>query len=75
MSGSNGVVNDPEAAKRVADYAAYVGGTGGSLAATSEIAGHLTPILSALFIFLSILWLFWRAFDRVKHGPRRGSDE
>ena len=62
-------------AKRLGDVVAYVGGGAGTLGQWSDFAGAVTPILSALFILLSIVWLLWRMFDRVRLGPRRRDDE
>ena len=68
-------MNDTEATKRVIDYAALGSGSAGTMAQWSDLAGQITPILSALFVALSIAWLMWRMIDRLRFGPKRGSDE
>lgn len=55
--------------KHTGDIVAYAGGSVGSLAYWSEVAGQLTPIVSVLFVVLSILWLLWRMIDRLRFGP------
>ncbi len=66
------MIEDP---KRIGDAAAFVGGGAGTLAQWSELAGVLTPIFSAAFILISILWLLWRMLDRWRFGPRGRGDE
>lgn len=62
-------MSDPRAVDAVAI------GTG-SLAAYGQLAGHLAPILSVLFLLLSIAWLLWRMVDRALHGhPKNGEDD
>lgn len=46
------------------DRTAYVVGGGASLAYWSELAGQLTPILSFIFLLMSIVWLGWRMWDK-----------
>lgn len=72
------MMSDPEAMKRLGDATATTA-TGAATAVTltdmSTLAGHLTPILTAIVMMLTIVWWIWRAWDRVKYGPRRGGDE
>jgi hypothetical protein len=49
----------PEPLKTVGDFASY-----GAIAAT--LIGWLPNIAAAL----SILWLFWQMYDRIKYGPK-----
>jgi hypothetical protein len=61
--------------RHAGDALALAGGVSGmTLAQWSDLAGQLTPILSALFLFLSILWLAWRAVDRFRYGPTKARD-
>lgn len=60
--------------KHVGDALALVGGSAGTLAQWSDLAGQLTPILSAAFILLSLVWLGWRMVDRFRYGPRKGGE-
>lgn len=64
---------DTERAKHVGDAIALTGGGAASLAQWSDLAGQVTPILSAVFVLLSILWLIWRMVDRARFGPQ-GAD-
>lgn len=48
------------------DYASI---SGGYLSAIAYYADLMTPILSALMLSLSVVWLLWRMVDRVRHGP------
>lgn len=49
------------------DYASIGGGYLGAFAYYADL---MTPILSALMLFLSVVWLLWRMVDRWRHGPR-----
>lgn len=62
-------------ARHVGDALALTGGSAGTLAQWSDIAGQLTPILSAAFVLLSIAWLAWRMIDRVRFGPNQARDD
>ncbi|BBC72931.1 conserved hypothetical protein [Altererythrobacter sp. B11] len=66
---------DIDRAKHVGDALALSGGTAGTLAQWSDLAGQLTPILSAGFVLLSILWLMWRMLDRLRFGPSSSRDD
>ena len=66
---------DTERAKHIGDGIALTGGGAASLAQWSDLAGQVTPILSALFVLLSILWLVWRMLDRWRFGPSSGGGE
>ncbi len=48
---------------------------GGSLVAYANLSGLLTPILTAIFLLLSIAWLLWRMVDRARHGPVKGDGD
>lgn len=61
--------------KHYGDIAAVGSGAGWTLAQWSDFAGQMTPILSALFLLASLLWLGWRMLDRVRFGPNRGRDD
>jgi hypothetical protein len=62
-------MSDPRASL---DVAAIGGGT---LAIWGQIAGHLAPILSVIFLLLSIVWLAWRMIDRAIHGHQQKRDD
>jgi hypothetical protein len=42
---------------------------GGALVLYANHAELLVPIFTAAFLLLSIFWLLWRMFDRLRHGP------
>lgn len=65
----------PETAKRVGDGIALAGGSFGTLAQWSEVSGQIAPILSAVFLLLSVAWILWRMLDRVRFGPSGRRDE
>lgn len=54
-------VSDPRA---VTVDAAAIGG--GLLVVWANAAERLVPILTAIFLLLSILWLLWRMVDKVR---------
>lgn len=58
-----------ERTKHIGDAIAVAGGGFGTLTQWSDLAGQVTPILSLVFVGLSILWLMWRMVDRVRFGP------
>lgn len=60
--------------KNVGDMLALTWGALGTFAWWARLASILTPILSMIFVAISILWLCWRIFDRVKYGPSMGDD-
>ncbi len=66
---------ETERAKHIGDAVALTGGGAASLAQWSDFAGQVTPILSALFVLLSILWLLWRMLDRVRFGPSHSGND
>jgi hypothetical protein len=68
-------VIDTERAKHLGDGFALASGGVASLAQWSALAGQVTPILSALFVLLSIAWLLWRMIDRLRFGPGSPKDE
>lgn len=70
---------DTDRAKHLADVVGAPSiGAGGLLVQSADLAGKLTPILTAFMLALTCAWYLWRMLDRVRFGPpqRRGrSDE
>lgn len=64
-----------ERSRHLGDALALAGGSAASLVQWSDFAGQVTPILSAIFVLLSILWLLWRMIDRARFGPSAGRDD
>lgn len=58
-----------ERTKHIADAAAIAGGSVASLAQWSDFAGQVTPILSMIFVILSIFWLLLRIMGWFGIGP------
>lgn len=52
-------------------------GAGSLLAQSAEVAGHLTPVLTAAMLALTCAWYIWRMVDRVRFGPaaKRGHND
>lgn len=46
----------------------------GYLGGAAYYADLLTPILTAIMVTLSIIWMLWRMLDRVRNGPKCGGD-
>lgn len=65
-------MNDFESVKRGIDYAAVGGGWVSALAAWAEM---VTPILTALFIALSTLWVCVRFYEYFKRGRLSKEDK
>lgn len=55
---------DPEYAKDLGDRAAYLAGSGASLAWVTELTDVITGVLSIIFLLMSIFWLGWRMWDK-----------
>ncbi|MFA5580499.1 MAG: hypothetical protein WDA25_00940 [Paracoccaceae bacterium] len=45
----------------------------GYLGTAAYYADVFTPILTAIMVLLSIIWMLWRMLDRVRHGPKGGA--
>jgi hypothetical protein len=61
-----------ESVRRAIDAATISGGYLGAIAYYADV---VAPILSAVMLLLSIIWLLWRMWDRYQQGPRFGDDK
>lgn len=66
---------DSERAKHIGDVIVAPGaGAAGLLAQAADMAGKLTPILTALMLGLTCAWYAWRMVDRWRYGPSQTRD-